>query len=122
MGAGISWQLVGVVVSIIGLFSAVSLVAVRYMLLGHRKHTEQSIDNLSVIITTGNNEVKRIERELIDLKISMPNDYVKREDWIRFASVIDAKQDGLGDRLTLTNDRVAVTNEKIERLLERTKQ
>ena len=110
----ISWQFVAVVVSIIGLFSGVILLAVRYMLLGHRNHVESTIKSLSGVIAEGNDEVKRIDRELTELKISMPNDYVKRDDWIRFASVIDAKQDSL-------SDKVALTNEKFERLLERIK-
>lgn len=108
----LSWEFVAVVTSIIGIFSAVILLAVRYMLQGHREHVDLRITGLSEVITVGNDEVKRIERDLTDLKIDLPNKYVRREDWIRFASVIDAKQDALGDKLS-------VTNEKFERLLER---
>ena len=111
----ITWPFVAVVVAIISLFSGVVLIAVRFMLLGHRLHVEDSIKVISKDIRSGNEEVKRIERELTNLQISMPNDYVKREDWIRFASVIDAKQDSL-------NDKLNVTNINFEVLLERMKQ
>lgn len=43
--------------------------------------------------------VQRVEK----LHQSLPLEYVRREDWIRFASTIDAKLDRLADMITYSN-------------------
>ncbi len=42
---------------------------------------------------------QRVERELLDLKADLPLHYVRREDYIRGQSVIEAKLDGLGTKV-----------------------
>jgi hypothetical protein len=42
---------------------------------------------------------QRVERELLNLKADLPLHYVRREDYIRGQSVIEAKLDGLGTKL-----------------------
>lgn len=42
---------------------------------------------------------QRVERELLNLKAEMPLHYVRREDYIRGQSVLEAKLDGLGIKL-----------------------
>lgn len=42
---------------------------------------------------------QRVERELLNLKAEMPLHYVRREDYIRGQSVIEAKLDGLATKL-----------------------
>lgn len=42
---------------------------------------------------------QRMERELLTLKADLPLNYVRREDYIRGQSVIEAKLDGLGVKL-----------------------
>lgn len=42
---------------------------------------------------------QRVERELLTLKADLPLHYVRREDYIRGQSVIEAKLDGLGTKL-----------------------
>lgn len=41
---------------------------------------------------------QRVERELLTLKADLPLQYVRREDYIRGQSVLEAKIDGLGVR------------------------
>ena len=41
----------------------------------------------------------RVERELLNMKAELPVHYVRREDYIRGQSVIEAKLDGLGTKL-----------------------
>jgi hypothetical protein len=36
-----------------------------------------------------------IERELMQLKATMPVEYVRREDWIRFSNTLEAKIDAM---------------------------
>ncbi len=45
------------------------------------------------------NQWQRVERELMSLKAEMPLNYVRREDYIRGQSVIEAKLDGLATKL-----------------------
>lgn len=42
---------------------------------------------------------RRLERELMELKSSLPLEYVRREDYIRGQSLIEAKLDGLAQRI-----------------------
>jgi hypothetical protein len=42
---------------------------------------------------------QRVERDLLRLQADMPLHYVRREDYIRGQSVIEAKLDGLGTKL-----------------------
>lgn len=42
---------------------------------------------------------QRVERELLTLKADLPVNYVRREDYIRGQSVLEAKLDGLGGKL-----------------------
>lgn len=42
---------------------------------------------------------QRVERELLRFQADMPLNYVRREDYIRGQSVIEAKLDGLGTKL-----------------------
>lgn len=42
---------------------------------------------------------QRIERELLHLKAELPLHYVMREDYVRGQSIVEAKLDGLADKL-----------------------
>lgn len=45
----------------------------------------------------------RVERELLKLQVELPREYVRREDHIRFETVINAKLDAINARLDLSN-------------------
>ncbi|HPQ94959.1 MAG: hypothetical protein KDI44_14230 [Thiothrix sp.] len=49
---------------------------------------------------------RRLERELLELRADLPNQYVKREDYVRGQTVIEAKLDALYQRLELVQLRV----------------
>lgn len=132
--AGIDWGIVSVLVGVAMAWSAVLLFAVRWLmnqvimtidgrfeqvdaagsalrleLLAQFEDRFDSLtrrfDRLEIARSEDVQEIRRIERQLMELREELPKEYVRRDDWIRFAAVIDAKQDTL--------------NEKIERLLER---
>ena len=50
-------------------------------------------------------EQRRIEREVLELKADLPMNYVRREDHIRFETVINAKLDALYSELRLVGER-----------------
>lgn len=45
----------------------------------------------------------RVERELLKMQAELPREYVRREDHIRFETVINAKLDAINARLDLSN-------------------
>lgn len=47
----------------------------------------------------------RVERELMELKADLPLNYVRREDYIRGQSIIEAKLDGLAVKIENTQLR-----------------
>lgn len=52
---------------------------------------------------------QRIERDLLKMQAEMPLHYVRREDYIRGQSVIEAKLDALGNKLELAQLRAVTT-------------
>lgn len=51
-------------------------------------------------IKSGNAKMAELEKDLLRLQADLPRHYVQREDWIRYGSVIDAKQDALRSDVT----------------------
>lgn len=48
---------------------------------------------------------RRLERDLLELRAELPKEYVRREDHIRFETVINAKMDSLAAKLDLVMER-----------------
>lgn len=63
------------------------------------KQLNQRLDVLDTAAKTDAGQWQRVERDLLKLQIDMPIQYVRREDYIRGQSVIEAKLDGLGSKL-----------------------
>ncbi len=42
---------------------------------------------------------EEIEHELYELRASLPLEYVRREDWIRFSATLDAKLDAMREEM-----------------------
>jgi hypothetical protein len=55
------------------------------------------------------NRVDGLAKEISELKINLPLEYVRRDDWIRFSSTIDAKLDRMREEMRedLQNLKVA---------------
>jgi hypothetical protein len=43
--------------------------------------------------------VDELERQVIELRVNMPLEYVRREDWIRFSGTLDAKLDAMREEM-----------------------
>ena len=43
--------------------------------------------------------VDEVEKNLIELRVNLPLEYVRREDWIRFGGTLDAKLDSMRDEM-----------------------
>lgn len=92
----VSWQTVAVLATLIVANGAIVLFAVKTMLNDSKIHTDEKFNELEEKISGISTESIKIERQLLTFKADLPKEYVMRNDWIRFSSVIDAKQDGLG--------------------------
>lgn len=64
-----------------------------------QKHWDSKFSNLEGAAKDEAGQWLRIERELLDLKAELPLQYVRREDYIRGQSVIEAKLDGLASKI-----------------------
>lgn len=104
------WQLVGLLLS--GLGVVVGLL--KFGLMQAQKHQDaahlQVLSRLDSMEQTNKQEAaqwQRLEREMLQLKADMPLQYVRREDYIRGQSVIEAKLDAVAVKLENAQLRVA---------------
>jgi len=111
------WQLLGVSGSLLGILISIILWAVKTLIgqfekrlnekfqtIDEQRNTEQKyLDNQFKQLDQARiEEVKswqHIEREIMQMKVDLPNTYVRRDDYIRNQSVIESKIDGLAIRI-----------------------
>lgn len=65
----------------------------------NHKQISERLDRIESANRLEATEWQRVERDLLKLQADMPLHYVRREDYIRGQSVIEAKLDGLGSKL-----------------------
>jgi hypothetical protein len=68
------------------------------------------LDGIEVLHRADAAQWQRVERELLTLKADLPLHYVRREDYIRGQSVLEAKLDGLGVKMENAQLRAVKTN------------
>lgn len=68
-------------------------------------HWQQNFDKLLRERDQEEKEWRRLEREFNTLRVELPKEYVRREDHIRFETVINAKMDSIASKLDLANER-----------------
>jgi biopolymer transport protein ExbB/TolQ len=64
-----------------------------------QKHWDTKFLSLEQAAASEAKEWQRIEREILLMKADLPNLYVRRDDYIRNQTVIEAKLDGLAMRI-----------------------
>ena len=85
-----------------GLIAAWSLLIFKIMqalLAKTEKRLEEKIAEYSKMVDTYQGKAQDIERQVLELKATLPLDYVRREDFIRHEVTINAKLDRIYDRL-----------------------
>ncbi len=104
------WQLVGLLISGLGALIAVMKFGVSQAQ-KHQDATHQQLIGRLVGIEQANreesNQWQRMERELLQMKADMPLQYVRREDYIRGQSTIEAKLDVLASKMESAQLRAA---------------
>lgn len=61
--------------------------------------TQMRLNEMEASARSKAGEWQRLEREMLELKAELPQSYVRREDYIRGQSVIEAKLDALAVKL-----------------------
>jgi hypothetical protein len=111
------WELLGLLGSLLAAFSVVMFTAGK-LLIGQfdrrlterfaaqdkarevsQKHWDTKFTALENAAATEAKEWQRIEKDILLMKAELPNQYVRRDDYIRNQSVIESKIDGLAVRI-----------------------
>lgn len=98
-----SWEVaVMFVISLVAL-GGLNLAAIR-LLFSQHKATER--ERLNAVERPGGDFSHEIERAVSALKAELPSSYVRREDWIRFGAVTDAKIDMLRQHMEAVREKL----------------
>jgi Na+-transporting methylmalonyl-CoA/oxaloacetate decarboxylase gamma subunit len=63
------------------------------------KHLDDKFNALEKAVNANEQEWRRVERDVLTLKADLPLNYVRREDFVRNQTIIEAKIDGLAIKL-----------------------
>jgi hypothetical protein len=85
------WQMIGLGGTILGAFVGM----VKMLLV----QMERRLDQRFAVVDKDSERLRQVEIGLERLRGEMPLNYVRREDWVRNQSIIEAKLDGLALKL-----------------------
>lgn len=94
-GMFISWAAVAILVSVGLAFTGGLVAAIKWLLDRTLAAWQRAVDLRFAVLETEIKQVHRLERELLEFKALVSEQYVKREDHIRSFEGIDAKLDRL---------------------------
>ena len=83
-----SWEAVATFASVMVTFVGINLAALRAMFERHQR-----------LVSRDDERWSQLERAIYELRVLLPIEYVRREDWIRFSATLDAKMDGLREEM-----------------------
>ena len=83
-----SWEAVATFASVLVTFAGINLAALHAMFERHQRLSSRDDERWS-----------QLERAIYELRVLLPIEYVRREDWIRFSATLDAKMDGLREEM-----------------------
>lgn len=93
------WQLLTFFASLLLSFLGAAFTMGRLLLGQVEKRLDARFSGLERAASEDAGQWRKVERELLDLRAELPLNYVRREDYIRGQSIIEAKLDGLALRL-----------------------
>ena len=94
-----SWEAVATFASALVTFVGINLAAMRAMLERNQRLVKRDDERWS-----------QLERAIYELRVLLPIEYVRREDWIRFSATLDAKIDGLREEM---REEIGAIKEKL---------
>lgn len=87
-----SWDALGRMAAALMAFMALNVGTLKWLFERHERVIAQQLATLK---REGSDFSHEVEREMLKLKAQLPLEYVRREDWIRFSSTLDAKFDAM---------------------------
>ncbi|HVB81415.1 MAG TPA: hypothetical protein VNE82_15895 [Candidatus Binataceae bacterium] len=86
------WDSLATIAAALMAFIALNAGTLRWLF---ERHESATADQMASLKREGSDFSHEIEREMMRLKAQLPLEYVRREDWIRFSSTLDAKLDAM---------------------------
>jgi len=83
-----SWEAVATFASVLATVAGINLAALHAMFERHQRLTSRDDERWA-----------QMEHSIYELRVLLPIEYVRREDWIRFSATLDAKIDGLREEM-----------------------
>jgi hypothetical protein len=102
------WQLITLILTIVGAFYGLAkLLFAQFERRMDEKHAAlgQRLD----VLTEENKGWQRVDRDLLSLRLELAERYVKRDDYIRGQTVIEAKLDAISSELRNVQIRQGAT-------------
>ncbi len=95
------WEIIGAVGALLAVLSGLFWWATKWLLDRYHQDITRRFEEVA-------GAQHRLERDVLQLRAELPEKYVRREDWIRFASVIDAKLDALRAAIEAVKEKLYV--------------
>lgn len=93
------WQLLTALGAALVVLTGAGFAVFKMLLASFEKRLSEKFSVLESAGQKQAEEWQRVERQLMEMKADLPINYVRREDYIRSQSVIEAKLDGLAMRI-----------------------
>ena len=87
-----SWDALGTMAAALMTCIALNAGTLRWLF---ERHESAIAEQMAALKREGSDFSHEVEREVMKLKAQLPLEYVRREDWIRFSSTLDAKLDAI---------------------------
>lgn len=97
------WQLLGSIAAVLVAFAGVTW-AFGKLLMGQ---FEKRLDAKFEVMQNDLDQVKKLEREFLEFKATLPERFVARPDYIRGQSTLEAKQDALYQKMEVVRLEIA---------------
>ncbi|HLJ43136.1 MAG TPA: hypothetical protein VKT12_02870 [Candidatus Binataceae bacterium] len=91
-----SWDALATMAAALMAFIALNAGTLRWLF---ERHETATADQMATLKREGSDFSHEVERQMMRLKAQLPLEYVRREDWIRFSSTLDAKLDAMRTEL-----------------------
>ena len=105
------WQLVGFGISLLGGFATIIFTAGKLIAGQFERRIDERFAALQEARDAEVRGVSALEREMLQMKADMPLHYVRREDYVRGQSIVEAKLDGLATKIDNVQLRAALLNQ-----------
>ncbi|MEM9118488.1 MAG: hypothetical protein AAGD09_11465 [Cyanobacteria bacterium P01_F01_bin.56] len=77
---------------------ALGLAGVAWLIKRELANSDRRLKSLEAAHAENEAQIEVLERENANLRAQLPNDYVRRDDWIRFSTTLEQKLDALHRR------------------------